>query len=130
MALKPRNRPSTDLSLASMSDIVFLLLIFFMLTSSFVQQGVKVDLPQASANKPSEGKYTVTVTTEGAYYWNDKKIKREEVERYVEAAAQKETAPLAITLRTDKEVIMEDAAFVMSHIAKHGGSVVIATKDK
>ena len=43
MAIKSRHKTSPEFSMASMSDLVFLLLIFFMLTSNFVQQaGIKI----------------------------------------------------------------------------------------
>lgn len=128
MALRPKNRPTTDFSLASISDIVFLLLIFFMLTSSFVQPGVKVDLPTGSSQKPSKGQVTITVTKEHEFYWNSEKIEKEQIKKRLEQMVQKDPKNRVITLRTDKETIMEDAAFVINAVAEIGGAVVIATK--
>lgn len=128
MALKPRNKAVTDFSLASISDIVFLLLIFFMLTSSFVQQGVKVDLPKSASQKPSKGRVTITITKERQFYWNSDLVDKEDISELLKQAIEKDPESKAVTLRTDKDVIMEDATVVISAVAENGGSVIIATK--
>jgi len=133
MSIKQRHRPSTEFSLASISDIVFLLLIFFMITSSFVQPGVKVELPQSSSEKPSTGSNTVTVTTDGKYYWNSVPVEKEKlaqnIKEAIETAERRHDEPgRVITLRTDQQTIMKDAAFVIGTVAEFGGAVVIATR--
>lgn len=133
MSIKQRNRPSTEFSLASISDIVFLLLIFFMITSSFVQPGVKVELPQSSSEKPSTGGNTVTVNKDGQYFWNSQPIEKEALAQRIQEAIETATrrndeTGRVITLRTDQQTIMQDAAFVIGEVAEHGGAVVIATR--
>jgi biopolymer transport protein ExbD len=131
MSLRTRNRPSTDFSLASMSDLVFLLLIFFMLTSSFVNQaGVKIELPTSESDKPSSGQNTVTISLEGYYYWNDRLVAREDVPAMIERALTDPSAKnnKTITVKTDRFVTMDEVAYVLGFVAKHGGSAVIATK--
>ena len=63
-------RPLSVFSLAGLTDIVLLLLIFFLLTSSFVTQyGIQVTLPQVEAGAPTEDQsVTVTITEDGLYY--------------------------------------------------------------
>ncbi|MEZ4825392.1 MAG: biopolymer transporter ExbD [Bacteroidia bacterium] len=74
MSIRSRNKVSAEFSSASISDIVFLLLIYFMLTSAFVEQvGIKVDLPTSSSDKPTEGKNFITVTDDGVFAWNQEK---------------------------------------------------------
>jgi biopolymer transport protein ExbD len=62
----------TTFSLAGMTDVVLLLLIFFLLTSSFVpQMGIQVELPQVDSSAPlEEQSITVALTEEGSYYVN------------------------------------------------------------
>ena len=128
MPIQQRLRPSTEFSLASISDIVFLLLIFFMLTSSFVNQtGVKVELPQGTSSRPTTAPSAVTITTEGEYYWNNQKIQRQEVRGFIQQAFAGQEKKV-LTLRTDKEVTMQDAAYVISLVAEQGGAVTIATR--
>ena len=132
MALQPRNRPSTEFSLASIADMVFLLLIFFMLTSNFVNQaGVKIDLPTSASKKPSEGKNSITITADGQYFWNNEKLSKEEIyQKIKEVLTDKNPNNNIITLRTDKSVTMGEAAYFISAVAEYGGSVVLATKRK
>ncbi len=133
MAIKSRNKPSTEFSTSSLADIVFLLLIYFLLTSTFVTQvGLKVDLPRSTSDKPSDAKNSVTITADGLFAWNQSVLDdREDLEPLIQAVlTDPDPENDVITLRTDREVIMDQAAFVMSIIAKYGGKVVILTKKK
>ena len=62
----------TTFSLAGMTDVVLLLLIFFLLTSSFIpQMGIQVQLPQVDSSAPlEEQSITVALTEDGSYYVN------------------------------------------------------------
>lgn len=70
MKFKTSNEPLTIFSYSSLTDIVLLLVIFFLLTSQFViQTGVKVKLPGSKTNEQSEStKMIVTITSEGVVY--------------------------------------------------------------
>src|SRR5262245_53065905 len=78
MLLKPREREQPELNLIPLVDVVLLLLIFCMVTSTFVEQGrIKVQLPQANAvtvcTQVSDP-ITVTVTAQGEYSVNDRPL--------------------------------------------------------
>jgi len=130
MSIQQRSKPNIDFSLASMSDMVFLLLIFFILTLSVNQQlGLKVELPQSSTQLQTEGKNTVTITKDLRFSWNNEVIEKAQIPGLIEQVLTDDNETNnVITLRTDREVQMQEAAFVMSHIAKYGGKVVIATE--
>jgi biopolymer transport protein ExbD len=70
MKFKLSNQPLSVFSYASLTDMVLLLTIFFLLTSQFVMQtGVKVKLPGSKTNEQSEStKMMVTITSEGIIY--------------------------------------------------------------
>lgn len=70
MKLKPSHEPIAIFSYSSLTDIVMLLVIFFLLTSQFViQTGVKVKLPGSKTNEQSvASKLIVTLTSSGAIY--------------------------------------------------------------
>ena len=70
MKFNTSNEPLTIFSYSSLTDIVLLLVIFFLLTSQFViQTGVKVKLPGSKTNEQSEPtKMIVTVTSAGVIY--------------------------------------------------------------
>lgn len=69
MALKRQQQMLAAFSMASMTDVVFLLLVFFMVTSSFVfPTALEIDLPQSSQQTPVKPATRVFVDAEGAYY--------------------------------------------------------------
>ncbi len=67
----------TDVNLTPLIDVVFLLLIFFMVSTTFdTTSELKIDLPQASANKPVEKqRITLIIDPRGDYYLNGKRLK-------------------------------------------------------
>jgi biopolymer transport protein ExbD len=73
---KPKDDP--EINLISLIDIALLLVIFFMLTSTFMQEGrLKIELPQASlapTNKQKADPIVVTVTQTGSYRVNDREL--------------------------------------------------------
>ncbi|MEZ4851097.1 MAG: biopolymer transporter ExbD [Bacteroidia bacterium] len=131
MSIRSRNKVSAEFSSASISDIVFLLLIYFMLTSAFVEQvGIKVDLPTSSSDRPTEGKGIVTVTDDGIFAWNQEKLESKDdliprIEQFLEKAGPDNNV---ITLRVDKQALFEEAAFVMAIVAENDGKIVILTE--
>ncbi len=76
MKFKLSKEPLSIFAYSSLTDIVMLLLIFFLLTSQFViQTGVKVKLPGSIMNEKSEpSKMIVTLTTAGAVYAGEDEI--------------------------------------------------------
>ena len=68
MALKSRNKVSVNFSMASMTDIVFLLLIFFMITSTFVSpNALKVNLPNSTGKVKNEAGVSVNIMPDYTY---------------------------------------------------------------
>jgi len=131
MSIKSRNKVSAEFSSASISDIVFLLLIYFLLTSSFVRNAsIEVDLPTSSADKPSPGQNSVTVSPGGVYYWNEAEMgDREDLRPLIqEVLSDEDLENDVITLRIDKRVIFDEAAFVMAIVAEYKGKIVILTE--
>ncbi len=81
MNIQTRNKIDPAFSMASMTDLIFLLLIFFMLTSSFVTpSGLPVNLPSSIASTIEVQKVSVTVTKDLQYFVNDKKVTRNTIE--------------------------------------------------
>ena len=78
MNLKPRVREEPEIQMIPLVDVILLLLIFFMVSSTFSFEGrVKVQLPQASAVPVTQGvadPIVVTVTAQGAYRVNERAL--------------------------------------------------------
>lgn len=71
-------RVSAGLDMAPLIDVVFLLLIFFMLTSSFLQPSIPLSLPRAAASdEPPPAPVFVSVDSAGAVYINQDAVPRE-----------------------------------------------------
>src|SRR5260370_11780052 len=78
MNLRPRHREDPEINLISMIDVMLVLLIFFMVSTTFNQEGrVKVQLPQASQIPVPRGPrepLVITVTAEGSYRVNERTL--------------------------------------------------------
>jgi len=101
--LKPKQREEPDINLAPLLDVVFLLLIFFMVSTTFKRDTtLKVDLPESSA-APVTAKQEVielTINREGQYYIGNKKVINSELSTLMRALTQEakgnEDTPLVI----------------------------------
>lgn len=129
MNLQSRNKVDTAFSMASMTDLIFLLLIFFMLTSSFITpSGLPVNLPASKAAAIEMQKVSVTVTADLRYFVNEKNVGRDGIE--------KELAPLlggqegVVVLHIDESVPTSELVHVAGIATSLKAKVTIATKPK
>ncbi len=133
MNLSPRRREDPELNLTSLIDVVLLLVIFFMLSTTFVQEGrLRVDLPAAS-NEPVtrvEDPVVVTVTAQGSYRVNDTALVNNARETLA-AALRKVTAGqqgVPLTIRADARATHQSVVTAMDVAARLGFTQVnIAT---
>ncbi|MDY3363970.1 biopolymer transporter ExbD [Riemerella anatipestifer] len=128
MELKRRNRASAEFSMASMTDIIFLLLIFFMITSSAISQSaIEVKLPQAAESSPAtQDPVSVTISPEGDYFVNDKAVNKETLETTLNTLLKNETKP-SFTIRADENTRHKDVVFVMEIAERNRYNIAIAT---
>lgn len=82
MKFKSKNKVAPDFNMASMTDLIFLLLIFFMLTSNLVTpSGIPVNLPSSvNTQLPPPAKVHLTISSGLEYFINDRKILAENLE--------------------------------------------------
>lgn len=73
MGLKKRNKVNAEFSMSSLTDIIFLLLIFFMLTANFVRID-NVELPKSDSKTMAPTSVVVTINKEGKYLMNGQEI--------------------------------------------------------
>ena len=74
MGLGKRNKVSAEFSMSSLTDIIFLLLIFFMLTSSVIQIQDKVNLPESDSKTVAPQSAVVSVLDGGRFKVNGKAV--------------------------------------------------------
>ncbi|MCJ8163694.1 biopolymer transporter ExbD [Pontibacter sp. E15-1] len=127
MNLRSKNRTNAEFSMSSMTDIIFLLLIFFMLTSNFVTpSGLPVSLPSSKTSDIVMQKISVTITEDLKYYLNEKQIPLEQIEPQLTALLQG-TEEGAVVLHVDKSVPVEYLVKVAGIAKNLNASVTLAT---
>jgi biopolymer transport protein ExbD len=128
MQLNRKNKISTEFNMASMTDLVFLLLIFFMLTSNFVTpSGMPVNLPTTNKETPMQTvKTTVTITEDLRYFVNNRESSVNAVEYDLKTLMKGDEN--VIVLHVDKSVPTEHFVKVASIANALGAKVSLATK--
>ena len=134
MALKRRNKISAAFSMASMTDIVFLLLIFFMITSTLIApNALKLLLPQSNNQTTAKPITTISITRDLKYYINDngaiKSVSFQEIEPFLQnrygVSNNDETY---ISLHTDRAVAVEHVVKIMNIAMRNGYKMILATE--
>jgi biopolymer transport protein ExbD len=127
MALQTKNKIEASFSMASMTDIIFLLLIFFMLTSSFITpSGLPVNLPSSETSDIIMQEVTVSITKDLRFSVNEKVISREEIKNELTTLLQGKKGQ--VVLHIDKDVPVEYLVEVGGIAASLQANVSIATK--
>ena len=127
MRLKGRNQIRPEFNMSSMTDIVFLLLIFFMIASTLAKQlnTIDVKLPQAEGKTENRNTVAVTITNSNQFYLNADRVVKINLEKnLVDALITMKTT--SIVLRTEKKVAIEQVVYVMNIANKNGIKVVLA----
>ena len=100
MALRSRNKVSANFNMSSMTDIVFLLLIFFMLTSTLVSpNALKLLLPSSKAKTLEKQTISISITKDIDFYINEQKVTAASIEQELKLLINNEVEP-AIILRS------------------------------
>jgi biopolymer transport protein ExbD len=126
MAVKiKRGRALTTLSLTPLIDVVFLLLIFFLVATRFAQEDRELDvvLPVASEAKPmtvQPREVFVNIDHEGNYFVDGKTLTGDEVEAVLRQAATDNPVNQSVIIRADRRVPLDFAVFVMNLCNKVG----------
>ena len=130
MTLRSRNKVKSDFNMSSMTDIVFLLLIFFMLTSTLVSpNALKLLLPNSSSRTLEKQTVSVSITKEINFFINEKKVSHQNIEQELKLILNSEQEP-AIILHADKSVNIEHVVKVMDIAYRNNYKIVLATTPK
>lgn len=127
MALSSRNKVSVQFSMSGMTDIVFLLLIFFMLTSTLIApNAIKLLLPKSSNQTAAKPMVTVSITSDLNYYIGTHRISFNQLEPLLEKELKYRVEP-TISLHADKTVPIEHVVKVMNIARRNKYKVILAT---
>ena len=134
MNLKPRRHEEPEINVVSLIDVVLLLVVFFILSSKFTDEGrLRVHLPQANAvptQKVSGEPLVVSVTQQGGYLVNQRELINSSPET-LRAALLKEAGcnrEVRVTLRADARATHQAVITAMDVLGRLGfAEVNIAT---
>jgi len=132
MEFEGRARIHSHLDIAPLIDIVFLLLVFFMLTSTFmIPEAVELELPESSSAQVSDiTPIVISLNQAGQLALNGERIELEQLRVAIEPLI-KENADTPITLKSDASTQVQQLLQVMDEIRAAGGAdVALATTQK
>ena len=128
MNLRGRNKISPEFSMSSMTDVVFLLLIFFMLTSPVITpEALDLILPKAKGKTTSKQTLSVSITKDLQVYINSERISNSALESTLKTRLAGEENP-TIILRAEEGVPIEKAVNVMDIANRNSYKIVLAVK--
>ena len=128
MNLRGRNRVSAEFSMSSMTDIVFLLLVFFLLTSpAITPEALDLSLPKAKGKTTNVQQASVSITKEGAYYVDKERVSEYAIESELKKVLEGKDEP-TIIIRAEEGVPIENAVLVMDIANRNKYKVVLAVR--
>ena len=128
MNIRGRNKVSPEFNMSSMTDIVFLLLIFFMIASTLVSTSpIDILLPKASGKTENKKSIAVSIKKDLTYYIDQKRVGESVLESELIAALSSEEKPTVI-LRAEKSVPVENVVKVMDIANRNKFKVILAVK--
>lgn len=113
MNIRGRNKVTPEFNMSSMTDIVFLLLIFFMIASTLVSaEAIDLLLPKSSSKTTQSKSVSVSINKKLQYFVDRKMVSKNQLEREILNKVGKGRGR-SITLRIEESVAMRNAVFVM-----------------
>ncbi|MBN09502.1 MAG: biopolymer transporter ExbD [Flavobacteriaceae bacterium] len=131
MNFKGRNKISPEFNMSSMTDIVFLLLIFFMIASTLSKQldTINVQLPKAKGKTENRRSVAVTITSSNKLYVNDELVNKSYLQQKI-IEQMEGIQPPSLILRAENQVSIDEVVYVMNIANQNSIKVVLAVDAK
>lgn len=131
MNLRRRNRPAAEVHTSAMNDIMFFLMLFFLIASTVTNPNIiKMLLPKSdSGQSVSKKTVSLAITKDLEYFLDKQQIELEQIQPRL-AAYQKQAPELTIVLSVDRTVAIQDVVQIMDVANKMGIKLVLATEPK
>lgn len=130
MNIRGRNKIKPEFSMASMTDIVFLLLIFFMITSTLVTtSALDILLPKAQGKTENKKAVAITINKNLEYFIDNTPSTLETIEQELAALLVDEENP-SLILRAEEGVPIEYAVTIMDIANRNKYKVILAVRPK
>ena len=128
MSFKSQNKINPNFSMSSMTDIVFLLLIFFMLTSTLVTtNALKIELPTSSAESLKQQTVSISITDDLRYFINNEAVEQVFLESTIKEYFSSDDNP-TLVLRAEKNIPIQYAVEVIDLAYRNNYKIVLATQ--
>ena len=128
MNFRGRNKITPEFNMSSMTDIVFLLLIFFMLASTLVTtSAIDILLPKASGKTENKKSVSVSIKKDLTYYIDQKRVGESVLEDQLKKMLSSESQP-TIVLRAEQSVPVQNVVKVMDIANRNKFKVILAVK--
>ncbi|MEN8769015.1 MAG: biopolymer transporter ExbD [Candidatus Arcticimaribacter sp.] len=127
MNLRGRNKITPEFNMSSMTDVVFLLLIFFMIASTLAKQldTIEVKLPQAKGKTENRQSVAVTINENNRFFIDGKRIAKTAIQAELLATLNAQDEKV-IVLRAQKTVPIDEVVYVMNIANQNAIKVVLA----
>jgi biopolymer transport protein ExbD len=126
MNIRGRNKISPEFNMSSMTDIVFLLLIFFMIASTLVTtNAIDILLPKASGKTENKKSVAVSIKKDLSFYIDQSKVEVQNLETELLQLLQKEASP-TLVLRAEKSVPVDYVVKVMDIANRNKFKIILA----
>ena len=126
MNIRGRNKISSEFNMSSMTDIVFLLLIFFMIASTWVTtNAIDILLPKASGKTENKKSVAVSIKKDLSFYIDQSKVEVQNLEAELIQLLQKEASP-TLVLRAEKSVPVDYVVKVMDIANRNKFKIILA----
>lgn len=135
MGLKRRTKIDSGFSMASMTDVIFLLLIFFMITSTMVvPNAIKVTLPQSQKQTAAKPLTRVTVDANLNYYvafgnQREKRVSFEEITPFLQETYAQQPE-MYVALYADEAVPYKEIVKILNIANENNFRILLATRPK
>ena len=127
MNLKGRNKISPEFNMSSMTDIVFLLLIFFMIASTLAKNldTIEIKLPEAKGKTENRNTVSVTINNRSQFFIDSKQVSKRRIERELLSKLKSSSSP-SFVLRAEKKVAIDQVVYIMNIANQNSIKVVLA----
>ncbi|MDA9303559.1 biopolymer transporter ExbD [Flavobacteriaceae bacterium] len=126
MNIRGRNKITPEFNMSSMTDIVFLLLIFFMIASTLVTtNAIDILLPKASGKTENKKSVSVSIQKDLSFYIDQSKVEIQNLETELLQLLQQEAEP-TLVLRAEKSVPVDYVVKVMDIANRNKFKIILA----
>ena len=131
MDFKTRNKITPNFNMSSMTDVVFLLLIFFMIASTLAKNlnTIDVKLPQAKGKSENRENISVSIDSKNRFYIDGEFVSKKNIKDELITKLSKSNKRVVI-LRSDSKVPIKEIVYLMDIANKNSIKVVLAVKEK